>query len=176
MEIWDAYLKDSSLANKDLVRGEPIPSGLYHMVCEILVRHTDGDYLLMQRDFRKPNFGGYFEATAGGSALKGEDRITCAKRELFEETGITAISLKEIGRYISRDTIYYQFLCLTDCDKATVSLQDGETIAYQWVTEKEYITFVNSDKMIPIQKIRYFNFLKKSGYIQESLSMYHFTY
>ena len=45
------------------------------MVCEILVRHTDGDYLLMQRDFRKSNFGGYYEATAGGSALKGEDKL-----------------------------------------------------------------------------------------------------
>ena len=102
MEIWDGYWADGSLANKDLVRGEPIPNGLYHMVCEILVRHTDGDYLLMQRDFCKPNFGGYYEATAGGSALKGEDKITCAKRELLEETGITATLLEEIGRYISQ--------------------------------------------------------------------------
>ena len=123
MEIWDGYWEDGSLANKDLVRGEPIPNGLCHMVCEILVRHIDGDYLLMQRDFCKPNFGGYYEATAGGSALKGEDKITCAKRELFEETGITALSLEEIGRYISHDTIYYQFLCITDCGKTTVSLQ-----------------------------------------------------
>lgn len=106
MEIWDGYWEDGSLANIDLVRGEPIPNGIYHMVCEILVRHTDGDYLLMQRDFRKSNFGGYYEATAGGSALKGEDKITCAKRELFEETGIEANSLEEIGRYISSDTIH----------------------------------------------------------------------
>ena len=166
MEIWDGYWKDGSLANKDLVRGESIPNGLYHMVCELLVRHTDGDYLLMQRDFCKPNFGGYYEATAGGSALKGEDKITCAKRELLEETGITATSLEEIGRYVSHDTIYYQFLCITDCDKTTVSLQEGETIAYRWLTENEYIAFVNSGNMIPVQKIRYSDFLKKSGYIQ----------
>ena len=166
MEIWDGYWEDGSLANKDLVRGEPIPNGLYHMVCEILVRHTDGDYLLMQRDFRKPNFGGYYEATAGGSALKGEDKITCAKRELFEETGISAISLEEIGRYISHDTIYYQFFCITDCGKTTVSLQEGETVAYRWLTENEYIAFVNSVHMIPVQKIRYADFLKKLGYIQ----------
>lgn len=97
MEIWDGYLKDGSLANVDLVRGEPIPDGPYHLVCEILVRHNDGDYLVMQRDFSKPNFGGYYEATAGGSALKGEDKITCAKRELLEETGIVADSLGQIG-------------------------------------------------------------------------------
>ena len=111
-EIWDGYLRDGSLANKDLIRGEKIPNGLYHLVSEILVRHIDGDYLLMQRDYNKPNYGGYYEATAGGSALKGEDKITCAKRELFEETGISALSYEEIGCYISHDTIYFEFLCL----------------------------------------------------------------
>ena len=48
MEIWDGYLKDGTPANQDLVRGEPIPNGLYHLVSEILIRHTDGDYLLMK--------------------------------------------------------------------------------------------------------------------------------
>ena len=78
MEIWDAYFFDGTLAGQDLIRGEPISDGLYHLVSEILVRHIDGDYLLMQRDPRKPNYGRFFEATAGGSALKGEDALTCA--------------------------------------------------------------------------------------------------
>ena len=98
MEIWDAYYPDGTLVGCDLIRGEPIPNGLYHLVSEILVRHADGDYLLMQRDPRKPNYGGFFEATAGGSALKGEDAYCCAKRELHEETGIDAGTLTNIGR------------------------------------------------------------------------------
>ncbi|MBP3673905.1 MAG: hypothetical protein J6J18_08775 [Oscillospiraceae bacterium] len=79
MEIWDAYLPNGTLAGCNLVRGEPIPEGLRHFVSEILVRHADGEYLLMQRDPRKCNYGGYFESTAGGSALKGEDAYCCAK-------------------------------------------------------------------------------------------------
>lgn len=47
----------------------------------------------MRRDLSKPNYGGYYEATAGGSALKGEDKMACVKRELFEETGIITIIL-----------------------------------------------------------------------------------
>lgn len=113
MELWDGYFRDGTLAGVDLVRGEPIPEGLYHLVCEILVRHVDGDFLLMQRDVRKPNWGGYYEATAGGSALKGEDKLTCAKRELLEETGITAQELCEIGCFLSHDTIYF-FISLRD--------------------------------------------------------------
>ena len=71
MEKWDAY--NSSLEKIDgmiLIRGEEksIPSGIYHLVCDILVQHTDSSILLMQRDFKK-HYGGMWEASAGGSAL-----------------------------------------------------------------------------------------------------------
>lgn len=166
MELWDGYHADGSPAECDLIRGEPIPKGLYHLVCEILVRHTDGDYLLMQRDFRKREYGGWYEASAGGSALKGEDKISCVKRELWEETGISDISLEEIGRSVSGDTIYFSFLGITDCDKASVTLQDGETIACRWITEPDFVRFVHSDKMIAPQKNRYLRYFIRQGYIR----------
>ena len=166
MEIWDAYYADGTLAGQALVRGKPISDGLYHLVSEILVRHTDGDYLLMQRDPRKPNYGGYFEATAGGSALKGEDANCCAKRELHEETGIDTGTLTNIGRFVSHDTIYENFLCVTDCDKNSVKLQEGETVSYKWISEAEFIDFVNSDAMIDVQFRHYQPYLKQIGYIK----------
>ena len=166
MELWDGYLIDGTLANCDLVRGEPIPQGLYHLVSEVLVRHIDGDHLLMRRDTRKPNYGGYYEATAGGSALKGEDKVSCAKRELVEETGISADDFTEIGQYTSHDTIYYNFLCITDCDKSSILLQEGETISYKWVSENDFICFVNSNEMIDIQRDRYYKYLVQMGYIR----------
>jgi len=43
MEIWDAYTREGKPTGKTLVRGEAISDGLYHMVCEVLVRHKDGD-------------------------------------------------------------------------------------------------------------------------------------
>lgn len=70
MEIGDGYHKDGTYANIDLVRGEQIPQGLFHLVCEVLVKHVGGKHLLMQHDLSKPNYGGFYEATAGGSAVK----------------------------------------------------------------------------------------------------------
>ena len=166
MEIWDGYLIDGTLANRDLVRGEPIPNGLYHLVCEILVRHIDGDYLLMRRDVRKPNWGGYYEATAGGSAVKGETKLPCAIRELFEETGISSDALTEIGHYTSHDTIYYNFLCITDCDKSSITLQEGETMSYKWIPENDFIAFINSSEMIDTQRTHYHDYFVKMGYIK----------
>jgi 8-oxo-dGTP pyrophosphatase MutT (NUDIX family) len=120
----------------------------------------------MRRDTRKPNYGGYYEATAGGSALKGEDKVSCAKRELVEETGISANDFTEIGQYTSHDTIYYNFLCVTDCDKSSILLQEGETTSYKWVSENDFISFVNSNEMIDIQRDHYYKYLVQMGYIR----------
>ena len=139
MEIWDAY--DANLNKIDgisLIRGEEISDGMFHLCSEIIVRHKDGTYLIMQRDARK-HLGGMWEATAGGSALKGENPMTCAKRELFEETGISSNELTEIGRVLhhGHKTYYVDYLCITDIDKDSVVLQDRETFAYKWISASE---------------------------------------
>ncbi|WP_288275309.1 NUDIX domain-containing protein [uncultured Streptococcus sp.] len=126
---------------KTLVREEQdkIPSGIYHLVCEILVRHTDGTYLLMKRDPTKPLFPNMWEATAGGSALQGESPLECVKRELREETGILTDYFIEVGRVLHQrhQTYYVNYLCHTDVDKESIVLQEGETSAYKWVTAEE---------------------------------------
>ena len=53
MELWDAYNAGfEKIENTLLVRREKIPDGLFHLVCDILVKHTDGTYLLMQRNLK----------------------------------------------------------------------------------------------------------------------------
>ena len=47
----------NKIEGKTLIRGQAIPEGMSHLVCDIIVRHTDGTYLLMQRDERK-HYGG----------------------------------------------------------------------------------------------------------------------
>lgn len=154
MEIWDAYRADGSLAGCDLVRGEPIPPGLFHLVSEVLVRHTDGGYLLMQRDWRKEKYGGMFDATAGGSALKGETPLQAALRELREETGIIADGLTPLYVCRCRQSIYHGYLCVTGCGKSEVALQPGETIGYRWVSEPEFLRFVHSGACAGVRRER----------------------
>ncbi len=163
MELWDARYKDGTLAGKDLIRGEDIPQGLYHLVCEVLVRHVDGDYLLMQRDFRKEGWAGCFEASAGGSALKGEDKLTCIRRELREETGISEENFTEVACSLGRNSIYASFVCVTNCDKNSVTLQEGETISYRWVNEEEFKEYLRSDNVVDTQIMRMTPYYKKIG-------------
>ena len=145
MEFWDAYNEQcEKIDGITLIRGEKIPDGVYHLVSEILVRHMDGSYLLMQRDKRK-HYGGMWEATAGGSALSGEDAFACAIRELREETGIVSDKLTEVGRVVSNNTIYVEFLCDSNCKKEKITLQEGETSAYKWVSKEERLSMKNDE-------------------------------
>ena len=155
MELWDAYDREGRVTGGTLIRDEAIPEGLYHLVCEALVRHADGSYLCMQRDFRKPAYPGCWEVTAGGSALKGEDALTCVHRELLEETGIDCEAFTFAGRTVIPGTIYMAYTCTVDADKASVRLQEGETVAYRWVSEADWPAFLREEKVIPAQLMRY---------------------
>ena len=151
MELWDAYDADfNKIEGVTLVRGEEpsFPDDLFHLVCDILVRHTDGTYLLMQRDPRKA-YGGMWEASAGGSALRGETPADAARRELAEETGIIASDLIEVGRIAdkSHHSVYAEFLCVTDWDKDKIQLQEGETVNYRWVSADE-LRSMSKDELV----------------------------
>ena len=161
MERWDAYDAGfHKIEGETLVRGRLIPEGLFHLVCDVIVRHTDGSYLLMQRDPRKV-YGGMWEATAGGSALAGETPIECAARELREETGIVSADLAQVGTVIDPEAraIYVEFLCVTDWDKGAVTLQEGETVAFRWVG-RDGLLAMKQDKLVTERMQRFIEELK----------------
>lgn len=149
MELWDGYNADMTLAGVDIVREDELigkyPKGLYHLVADVIVRHTDGTFLVMQRDFNKVGFPGEWEIGAGGSVLKGESAYEGAVRELCEETGVFADKLISLGTvsvmYDSGVGVhYFIYLCTTDMDKSAVKMQQGETIDYKWLTDKEIVS------------------------------------
>ena len=171
MEKWDGYTRDGQLTDVILTRGEPLPKGIYHITCETVVRHTDGDYLLMLRDKSKPLYPGLWEIGSAGSALSGESPLYCIKRELYEETGIRCDNFTFISEFIGDDTQYIMksFLCITDCRKSDIRLQPGETTDYRWLTEREFIDFINSDEIIDTQRDRLSPWFESMGYIRKLL-------
>ena len=156
MEIWDAYNKHLIKQNTDLVRGQPITDGLYHIVAEVIVRHVDGDYLAMQRAYTKSKYPGAFEISAGGSILKGETPLEGITRELLEETGILCYDFKQIYTEVndSQHTIYIGYSCNVNCDKNSIKLQDGETISYKWIKHDKALDFIKSNDYVTIHRKR----------------------
>lgn len=168
MELWDAYTREGVKTGETLVRGETIPAGLYHLVCEVLVRHVDGDYLCMIRSGLKPNYPLFPECTAGGSALQGEDPLMCIRRELREETGIVWEDFEEIASCIRDDDacLFHSYFATVDWPKDRITLQEGETEAFEWLSEAAFIELVNSGRMIPEQLKRLRGFYEMMGYLR----------
>lgn len=159
MELWDAY--DGAfrkIGGVKLVRGEEVPKGIYHLTCDVLVRHRDGTYLLMKRDPRKV-YGGWWEASAGGAALAGETPLMCAVRELLEETGLSG-AMTELGTVRTADTFYAEFLCETDADKDSVILQEGETVDYRWEPAKT-VAAMPADELVTHRMQQYIAELRR---------------
>ncbi len=156
MELWDGYNADKILAGRDIVRGEEPPTDLYHWVADVIVQHTDGTYLVMQRDPNKPLGGGMWEIGAGGSVLKGESPYDGALRELREETGVRADRLillaeqsEAHNRHSGYNSHYSIYLCCTDMDKDAVTLQEGETVAFRWISAEQIL----AERLIPRRSI-----------------------
>lgn len=161
IEFWDAYHADGTLAGCDLIRSKEIPNGLRHMVAEVFVIHKDESVLLMQRDFHKPNYPGFWESGAGGSVLKGESAIDGAKRELKEETGILVNhDLEELYHVVTDTTIYQGYLYTTDIFKESIKLQKGETIAFRWVSKQEFREIFCSNQYVDGLKERLSQFIE----------------
>ncbi len=159
MEIWDLYDEQGRKTGEtwERSRAREIPEGRYHLVCDILIRHQDGEFLLTLRDPAKDIYPGCLEASAGGSALAGETPEEAARREMREETGLNAEKLELIGttRRSQSHSVIYAFLATVSCGKNTVRLQEGETVDYQWVDTPTLLSMIREEPVLKIQYPRY---------------------
>ncbi len=167
MELWDLYDRDGQKTGETWERKhsnyQQIPEGRYHIVSDILVQHVDGSFLLTKRHPGKDVYPGYWEASAGGSAVAGETAEECARRELLEETGIEADAFELINRTF-RDkshSLVYSYVTTVDCDKDSVVLQEGETTDYKWVDAAGLIEYSQSDLAIRTSVERYRPFYER---------------
>ena len=159
MEVWDLYDEQGRKTGEtwERSRSMEIPEGRYHIVCDILIRHLDGEFLLTRRDPDKDIWPGCLEASAGGSALAGETPEQAARREMQEETGLTSDRLELIGT-VSKPksrSVIYAYLAIVDCEKNAVRLQPGETVDYQWVDTPTFLRMIRQEPVLKIQYSRY---------------------
>ncbi|MBR6402290.1 MAG: NUDIX domain-containing protein [Eubacterium sp.] len=161
MEIWDLYDRSGKRTGETWERKpgnfRSIPEGRYHMVVDILIQHVDGTYLLTKRHEGKDVYPGFWEASAGGSAVSGEEPLEAAKREMKEETGLESDDFKLVNISFREPShsMFYSYIAVVDCDKDSVVLQEGETVEYKWVDKAGLLEYTESPLAIATHNSRY---------------------
>ncbi|MBE5739741.1 MAG: NUDIX domain-containing protein [Clostridiales bacterium] len=165
MEIWDLYTKERVKTDKTMIRGEAHPRGYYRIVVHICIFNSEGKMLIQQRQPFKKGWSGFWDLTAGGSAISGDTSQSAAERELREELGID-FSFKELCPAI---TVNFQegfddiYLLDSDIDLSNLKLQFEEVQAVKWATAEEIIQMIKDKFFIPYNEdlIRLLFFLRK---------------
>lgn len=169
-EYWDLYDSERRPLGSTVLRGQLVSmSGKYHIVVMIMTMNSRGQLLCTLRSPEKSNYPNLWEFTAG-SALAGEDSLTAAKRELFEETGILAGDgeLKFIRTVKENSAFIDCYFIRRDIDISDIILQEGETVKAKWVGKAEFENMIAQKKVaFPVSR-RYgqlYDCLMQEGFI-----------
>ncbi|MDP4132865.1 MAG: NUDIX domain-containing protein [Bacillota bacterium] len=139
MEQWDIFNAEGEPTGEVVTRGKGVlHEGQYHLVVHIWVIDDKNRILIQQRSLDLEILPGKWAIT-GGSAVKGEDQIAAAKRELLEEVGITADDdeLELLKKYRGKNDFVYVYVLRKNAEIHKIKMQPEEVQAVKWVTVKE---------------------------------------
>lgn len=134
-------LPNKNLASRELIR---------HIGAVCIIPVTDDGKVIVERQFRYPVNRVILEIPAGKLDRADEDRLEAAKRELREETGMTAEKWTDIGEYLpapaysdERITMYLA----TGLHSGEQDLDDDEFLEVFRVPLKELVDDVMAGKI-----------------------------
>lgn len=154
-EYWDAYDENRHLLPGTIINRDTFSTlDDYHLVVQVLLLHKkDHTVLFMRRSDNKATFPAYYEATAGGAALRGETSEEAARRELKEETHLEVEQLNLLYQVTDKENHMHfdKYLALTNADKEAVHYQEGETDGHVWVEPSHLSDFLTQARVVPSQ-------------------------
>lgn len=154
MELWDIYDKNRVFTGRTKVRGEKLEEGEKHIVVHVCIFNSCGEMLIQQRQPFKEGFSNLWDVSVGGSAVAGDSSQEAAKREVFEELGLTYdFSTISPSITVNFDTGFDDYyLIQLDVDLSTLKLQYEEVQAVQYASLEHIIQLIDEMKFIPYHK------------------------
>ena len=144
-ELRDLYDINSNKTNKTYRKGDLIPEGYYPMVVMVVIRNSNGEFLMQKRVESK---GGDWGVT-GGHPKSGETPIEGIITEVKEELGLD-FSKENFIEYDSGcdgKDCYKMYFVTKDININDITIQQEELSEVRWFTMDELKDMVNSGEL-----------------------------
>ena len=148
-EMWDVYAADGTPTGRLHRRGDPLVPGEFHLAVDVWVVDSKNRTLLTLRSTNKGN-PLLWEIT-GGSAQAGDDSLTAALREVWEETGIELDPDNGTLVLCNREPNCFRHVWVfrQDVDLDAIQLLEGETCDAILVTRDQLLRLRADDMFVP---------------------------
>ena len=135
VELRDLYDMNGNKTDKTYHKGEVIPEGYYPMVVMVVIRNSNGEFLMQRRATAK---GGDWGVT-GGHPKSGETPIEGIISEVKEELGLDFSKEKFIEYDSGCDgkDCYKMYFVNKDIDLNDIKIQEEELSEVRWFTMDE---------------------------------------
>lgn len=154
MELWDVYDRNRTFKGKTMIRGNEIRKDDYHLVVHVCIFNSKGEMLIQKRQSFKEGWPGMWDVTVGGSAVAGDDSISAAEREVYEEIGLK-LDLREERPFL---TVHFDkgfddiYIIIKDVDINSLKLQYEEVARVKWASGKDILYMIDENTFIPYKK------------------------
>ena len=151
MEAWDLYTQDRVKTGQTMLRGDPVPEGLFHLQVHVCIFNEQGEMLIQQRQSTKRWYAGLWDYSVGGSAVAGDTSLAAAERETLEELGLQ-VSLAgrkpAVTRWYGAMIDDYYILPL-NVALSDLHLQKEEVQAVRWASQEDILTLLAQGQFCP---------------------------
>lgn len=144
-ELRDLYDKNSKKTDKTYHKGDSIPEGYYPMVVMVVIRNSEGKFLMQKR---VPSKGGDWGVT-GGHPKSGETPLEGIITEVKEELGLDFSKEKFIEYESGCDgkECYKMYFVNKDIDIENIIIQENELSEVRWFSMDELGQMVNTGEL-----------------------------
>ena len=151
MEAWDLYTQDRVKTGQTMLRGDPVPEGLFHLQVHVCIFNEQGEMLIQQRQSTKRWYAGLWDYSVGGSAVAGDTSLAAAERETREELGLR-VSLAGRKPAVTRwygSIIDDYYILPLNVVLSDLHLQREEVQAVRWAGREDILALLAEGQFCP---------------------------
>ena len=150
MEYIDLYDMHRIPTGKTILRGSPVPEGMYRVVVHICIFNSKGEMLIQQRQSTKKHFPDMWDISVGGQVSSGETSELAAQREIYEELGldIDMSDMRPLASMSFNEGYDDVYAVISDVQLSQLILQKEEVKAADWADKDKIFAMIKAGTFI----------------------------